>query len=84
MLIGRYAAGDFPESEKAAQETIALPVYPELTQKQQDEVIETIRTFYQLIFEVELFQEYMYKIPETTGQRIFQALCNGSHFWEFF
>ncbi len=42
-----YAAGDFPESEKAAQGTIALPVYPELTQKQQDEVIETIRTFYQ-------------------------------------
>ncbi|GAK61440.1 pleiotrophic regulatory protein DegT [Candidatus Vecturithrix granuli] len=42
-----YAVGDFPESEKAAQETIALPVYPELSQEQQDYVIETIRKFYQ-------------------------------------
>ena len=36
-----------PEAEKAALETIALPVYPELTQEQQDYVIETIRKFYQ-------------------------------------
>jgi dTDP-4-amino-4,6-dideoxygalactose transaminase len=42
-----YTAGDLPESEKAAQETIALPVYPELTQEQQDYVIDTIRKFYQ-------------------------------------
>lgn len=42
-----YTAGDFPESEEAAQETIALPVYPELRQDQQDYVIETIRKFYQ-------------------------------------
>jgi len=42
-----YNVGDFPESEKAAQETIAVPVYPELSQEQQDYVIETIRKFYQ-------------------------------------
>lgn len=41
-----YTSGDFPESEKAARETIALPVYPELTQQQQDYVIETIQNFY--------------------------------------
>jgi dTDP-4-amino-4,6-dideoxygalactose transaminase len=41
-----YKAGDFPESEKAAAETLALPVYPELTQEQQDYVIETIGNFY--------------------------------------
>jgi dTDP-4-amino-4,6-dideoxygalactose transaminase len=41
-----YKAGDFPEAEKAAQETIALPVYPELTPEQQDFVIETIQKFY--------------------------------------
>ena len=41
-----YKAGDFPESEKAAVETLALPVYPELTQEQQDYVIETIGNFY--------------------------------------
>ena len=42
-----YTVGDFPESEKAANETISIPVYPELTQEQQDYVIETIRKFYQ-------------------------------------
>jgi dTDP-4-amino-4,6-dideoxygalactose transaminase len=41
-----YKIGDFPESEKAAAETIALPVYPELKQEQQDYVIEAVRTFY--------------------------------------
>jgi len=41
-----YKAGDFPESEKAAAETLALPVYPELDQIQQDYVIEKISSFY--------------------------------------
>ncbi len=41
-----YKTGDFPESEKAATETVALPVYPELTKEQQDYVIETVHTFY--------------------------------------
>lgn len=41
-----YQAGDFPEAEKAAQETLALPVYPELTPEQQHYVVETIREFY--------------------------------------
>jgi dTDP-4-amino-4,6-dideoxygalactose transaminase len=41
-----YKAGDFPESEKAAAETLALPVYPELKPVQQDYVVEKIRSFY--------------------------------------
>lgn len=41
-----YKAGDFPESEKAAAETLALPVYPELNQVQQEYVIEQISSFY--------------------------------------
>lgn len=41
-----YKKGAFPESEKAAEEVISLPVYPELTRSQQDEVIEAVRDFY--------------------------------------
>lgn len=41
-----YREGDFPESEKAARETLALPIYPELTEKQQHYIVENIRSFY--------------------------------------
>lgn len=41
-----YKKGAFPESEKAAEEVISLPVYPELTRAQQDEVVDAVRDFY--------------------------------------
>ena len=41
-----HKPGDFPESERAARETLALPVYPELTDDQAAYVVETIRRFY--------------------------------------
>lgn len=41
-----YKEGDFPESERAAKETVALPIYPELTPDQQAEVVEVIMSFY--------------------------------------
>jgi dTDP-4-amino-4,6-dideoxygalactose transaminase len=37
--------GDFPESEKAALETIALPIYSELTKDQKNEVVQAVRNF---------------------------------------
>ncbi len=42
-----YRAGDLPEAERAALETIALPIYPELTADQQAYVIESIREFFE-------------------------------------
>ena len=41
-----YGEGDFPHSEKAAVETLALPIYPELTSMQQEYVVSAIEDFY--------------------------------------
>ncbi len=41
-----YGEGQCPESERAAGEVLSLPVYPELTRSQLDEVIEAVREFY--------------------------------------
>ena len=42
----KYRAGQFPVSEKAAAEVLSLPVFPELTRDQQDEVVDAVRRFY--------------------------------------
>jgi len=41
-----YKEGDFPMAEAAAQETLALPVYPELTADQQDYVVSSVAEFF--------------------------------------
>ncbi|MGH9530379.1 MAG: DegT/DnrJ/EryC1/StrS family aminotransferase [Terriglobales bacterium] len=38
--------GAFPESERAAKETLALPIYPELTEAQLEFVVKCIREFF--------------------------------------
>jgi dTDP-4-amino-4,6-dideoxygalactose transaminase len=40
-----YKAGAFPESERAAKESLALPVYPELSEPQARFVVECVREF---------------------------------------
>ena len=38
-----YKEGDLPESEKATQEVVSIPIYPELTDEQMDYVIQVIK-----------------------------------------
>lgn len=41
-----YETGDFPESERAAAEVLALPIYPDLRDDEVETVVEGIRRFY--------------------------------------
>jgi dTDP-4-amino-4,6-dideoxygalactose transaminase len=41
-----YSMGSLPVTEQAMKEVISLPIYPELTDAQQDEVIGAVREFY--------------------------------------
>jgi len=42
-----YRTGDFPQAEVAALQSLALPIYPELTETQQRYAVNSIREFYQ-------------------------------------
>jgi len=41
-----HKLGDFPVAERAAQEVLALPIYPELRDDEAESVVEGIRRFY--------------------------------------
>ncbi len=41
-----YVKGDFPVSERAAAEVLALPIYPEIREDEQETVVRAIAAFY--------------------------------------
>jgi dTDP-4-amino-4,6-dideoxygalactose transaminase len=44
-----YRAGDYPIAEQAAKQTLAVPIYPELTEAMQAEVVGAVADFYATI-----------------------------------
>ena len=40
-----YKEGDLPESERASREVLSLPMFPELTEEEQDYVVQAIKAF---------------------------------------
>jgi dTDP-4-amino-4,6-dideoxygalactose transaminase len=43
-----YKEGDFPETEKATTEVLALPIFPELDNDQQEYIVASIKEFYEI------------------------------------
>ena len=43
-----YKEGDFPETEKATTEVLALPIFPELVNDQQEYIVASIKEFYEV------------------------------------
>jgi dTDP-4-amino-4,6-dideoxygalactose transaminase len=41
-----YKRGDFPVAERSAKEVLSLPIYPELTKKNQNFIVKKIKKFY--------------------------------------
>ena len=41
-----HKPGRLPVAEEAAQKTLVLPIYPELTVEQQEYVVDSIKAFY--------------------------------------
>jgi len=41
-----YKEGDLPESEQACREVLSLPMFPELTNEEQDYVVQNIQAFF--------------------------------------
>ena len=44
-----YKEGQLPEAEAASREALSLPVYPELSESQQEIVVQSIANFYSCI-----------------------------------
>ena len=46
---GSYGEGDFPVTEEACRSTLALPIFPELSENQQNYVVSKIKEYYDKI-----------------------------------
>jgi dTDP-4-amino-4,6-dideoxygalactose transaminase len=49
-----YAPGDFPAAERAAAEVLSLPMYPQLTYKQQDTIVEALQRHFRRLPSVQM------------------------------
>ncbi len=68
-----WKKGDLPETERAAEETLALPIFPELTVDEQRTVVGRIAEFFGKASSVE-------QKPEATGNGHPSPTADGPHF----
>jgi dTDP-4-amino-4,6-dideoxygalactose transaminase len=59
-----HTVGAFPESERAAKETLALPIHPELTESQAEFVVGCIREFF-ASRQVNAFERPLWQLPRS-------------------
>jgi dTDP-4-amino-4,6-dideoxygalactose transaminase len=71
-----YEPDSMPESERAARETLALPIFPELTAAEQQTVVDRIAEFFGVPAVSSTSRPHMLGLPVTAAQQVSSPQVN--------